>query len=130
MQITQYNAKVPQPEEVRSVSVAAVVGLGYNIFAFSKEAPLQGRYESPHSVIIAKTPFTQLLLSSAHRMRGEFPHFVFPLNSFISGVIPSHSQCHVLLPSAPDSEMFFFSLMGCDISPQLINVHISLFPLL
>ena len=100
---------VPQLEKVRNVSVAAVDGLGYNVFAFSKEAPLEGLYESPYTVIIPNTPFTQLLLPSAHRMRREFLHFVFPLDSFISGVIPSHSQCCVLLTSAPDSEMFFFS---------------------
>lgn len=52
------NATAQQPAEGKSAAVDAVVVLGYSVFAFSKEAALEGPNESPRSLGMAHSLFS------------------------------------------------------------------------
>ena len=92
---------------------------------FQKEAPLEDLHQSPHRTIIAHRifftrPLDERSISSPSNSLGWF---YFRRHSFTFSTL--HFTSFLRLPV----KMHFSSWQSCDISPQLINVHILLFPL-
>lgn len=105
----------------------------FSICIFKGGSLAEACVKVPRSVITAH----RLCHASAtlRRMRGAFPHLIIHSNSFISGVIPSHSPRCISLPPASAAQMHYpprsdpAVMQPSLTSPELINVCISLLTL-
>lgn len=105
----------------------------FSICIFKGGSLAEACVKVPRSVITAHRLFHAS--ATLRRMRGAFPHLIIHSNSFISGVIPSHSPRCISLPPASAAQMHYpprsdpAVMQPSLTSPELINVCISLLTL-